>query len=534
MMRREFLVRSVFVGFLILATGGIVDAAGKEPGAVGMPSAGTVSARVFNPLAQRSARPPQEMRENLSRINPMRADVRAEELRAGPPGYADRSVPGEPEVVRSRLQMSQPFQDPMYPGISFTGWIPPDCHMAASPSHVLLVVNSHFQAFNTSNGGAAFSAVSMGDWFADVLVDNEFVFDPKAVWDPDSKRFLILGMSADFDTGASGWVISASQTSDPAGSWWIYRLDGTLDGSTPTSNWADYPGFGIDKKAVYMTANMFGPTSFAYTKCRIINKATLYAGGTLGWYDFFKLTDGSEYVFTLQAAQSSPSNSFNFLINSKWGNSSTRLTVWKITNPTSSKPTLKGWNLTVPSFSLPPNAKQKGGGIPINVGDDRLLNAVIRSGKLYTAHAIAANWGSGTVSAARWYELSVSGSTPKLLQSGTYGLDKYDYYYPVVLPDSAGNVYMVFNRSSQTEYVGVRATGRQAGDPVGQMDPSIQISAGKANYRNLDGQGRNRWGDYNGIALDAASTGKVWIFSEYAGSKTKWGTTFSRITFSSE
>lgn len=527
------------VAAVLLASAAFAAEVAMVPGAMGAPSGKGVAPKVLNPIvlsaaAAKSGRPT-EMSEGMMKINlPKDWSLKPVELEPTPhAGQQDSSVLPEAQQVPSNIRTEYPFQDPDYPGISFTGWFPPDCHMACGLSHVILVVNSSWCAYSKTNGSSAFSPIKFSDWFADVLVDDEFVFDPKVIYDADSKRYVILAMSLDSSTGASGWVISASQTSDPTGNWWVYRLDATLDGTTPTGNWADFPGFGVDKSAVYLTANMFGPSSFEYIKVRILNKSKLYSGASLPWYDFWKLNDGVEYSFTAQAAQSYPASSYNYLVASKYGNGVNRLTVWKITSPTSKKPSISYKNLTVPTYSLPVNARQKGGPVPINVGDVRLLNAVIRNGRMYTAHTIAYNWGSGTVSAIRWYEIQM-GSTPTLLQSGTYGVDKYFYYYPAIMPDASGNLYVVFNRSSSTEFVGIRAAGRKPGDGAGLLGSSTQLSAGTSYYVYLDNYGRNRWGDYNGNAKDPSTSGNVWVLSEYAKSKKTWATTFTKLTMALE
>jgi hypothetical protein len=40
------------------------------------------------------------------------------------------------------------------------------------------------------------------------------------------------------------------------------------------------------------------------------------------------------------------------------------------------------------------------------------------------------------------------------------------------------------------------------------------LKSGEDNYEIKDSRGRNRWGDYNGAALDPQN-GRVWIYSEY-------------------
>jgi hypothetical protein len=58
------------------------------------------------------------------------------------------------------------------------------------------------------------------------------------------------------------------------------------------------------------------------------------------------------------------------------------------------------------------------------------------------------------------------------------------------------------------------------------------LKAGEANYVKTFGGSRNRWGDYNGIAVDPANPDIVWMFAEYAASPDNtWGTWWGEVTF---
>lgn len=80
-----------------------------------------------------------------------------------------------------------------------------------------------------------------------------------------------------------------------------------------------------------------------------------------------------------------------YLLNSR-SNSGNSVTLWSLTNPVSTSPTLIKANVPVASYSLPPDASQCGGATALDTGDARLLNAVYRNGSLWTTQTIA--WGS--------------------------------------------------------------------------------------------------------------------------------------------
>src|SRR4029079_18702679 len=121
------------------------------------------------------------------------------------------------------------------------------------------------------------------------------VIDPVCLYDPENNRFVgaIATLAVDEDGGFNGKNpidVAVSNTSDPTGSWTIYRVpaqndgtDGTpnhgctLDGTAPGPCFQDYPHLGQDANGVYVTTNeydLFGPDFnaaqiFAFSKTQL-------------------------------------------------------------------------------------------------------------------------------------------------------------------------------------------------------------------------------------------------------------------------
>ena len=411
-----------------------------------------------------------------------------------------------------------------FPGIPATGWLPPDCTFAAGPSHVLASVNATVAVYGKT-GGAPLKQVTLTSWFSNVI-SNAKIFDPKALYDQHAGRWVLLAVALGPGSTDSFFLLSVSKSGDPLGPWFNYKLDATKDGTTSTTNWADYPGLGVDSKFLYLTANMFSfGGAFQYAKIRMIDKAAVYAGGVATFTDWVKMknADGS-MAFTIQPCHTYGAPTVEYLVNSVYPSgtgSQKTLTLWSISNSTTI-PVLTRQSITTNTFSLPPDAVQKGGGTPLDTGDTRVLNAVFRGGSVWCALTTAHNWGSGNAASIHWFQINATSGA--LTQQGVFGASGFHYFYPAVSPDSNGNMTMVFSRSGSTEFASVRYTGRKAGDPVGQLQSSALLKAGVANYTGLDGSGRNRWGDYAGIANDPADNLKTWIYSLYAAASNNWAT----------
>lgn len=407
-----------------------------------------------------------------------------------------------------------------FAGISATGWLPPDCTMAVGPNHVLASVNSSV-AFYTK-AGAPLLQRTLTQWFANI-VSGLTIFDPKALYDQHAGRWVLMAVAISNNPKVSMHLVSISSTADPMGTWRNYKFDAKLNGSTSTNNWADFPALGVDNRALYITSNMFAfGGAFQYTKVRVIPKAGPYAGGPAPYFDFWGMKNADNTMaFTLQPCHTFGAPQVEYLVNTAFP-SGNYLTVWQIVF-SGATPVLTRKQVAVSPYSLPPNADQPGGATPLNTGDVRALHAVFRGDSIWTSFTTAYRWGVGANRASvQWCQIRAA--APALVQQGVFGAATAHYFYPAVSPDSNGNVSMVFSRSSTTQFGSIGYTGRRATDPLGTLQASALLKVGTAKYVALDSGGRNRWGDYNGVAADPANGRVVWFYSEYASAVDTWGT----------
>jgi hypothetical protein len=397
-----------------------------------------------------------------------------------------------------------------FAGISYTGWRPPDCAVAVGPNHVVEVVNSSLAIYN-KNGTVARSEQTLESWFAPVS-PGSFIFDPKVVYDQGGGRFIMLALAKDNATQVSYYLIAVSQSSNATGGWWLYKLNAKVDGSNNTAFWADFPGLGYDALGVYITSNQYSfANAFQYAKMRILNKAVLYAGGGLGWYDFWNWTnlDGTK-VFTWKPAQTYGAAPAEYLLNTRSGGG-TSVTLWAVTNPTGTPGLSRQTTYGIGSYTPPPNACQFGGANLIATGDCRTQDVAWRGGYLYTGFSQAYTpAGQPTGSALRLLKLNTAANL--VTQNWIYYQSAAHFYYPAVTVNNVGVMYVAFNRSSCNSYVSVNAVTEVWVDPN-----YTTVKSGEGYY------GQDRWGDYNGISPDPG--GPVWVAAEYAkNSLVSWGT----------
>jgi len=419
-----------------------------------------------------------------------------------------------------------------FEGIDENGYIPSDAAIASNGGQVFYAVNDEYAIKNLLTGLVT-GPVTFSSFFSVLSLPSGTIYaDPRDVWDSYGNRFILVVDAINFSTWQAWVLVSVTQTSDPTGLWWTYHLDTTLDESTASTNFSDYPTLGLDPYAVYVGMNQysFATNAFQYAKLRILNKATLELGGSLGWHDFWGMTnpyDGS-LASTLQPSVTFTYTGTEYIMDSN-SSAGSYLTVWSVTNPLGT-PTLSGTYVTVPSYSLPPNARQSGTSTLIETGDSRLQQVVQRDGSLWTTLTTAANFGPGVQSIGEFFQINpVLLSTTTVAYVGWVGTD---FYYPSVAVDGLDRAIVIANCSSSSTYIDICASTRAPGDPINQTEPAQYVNYGWGPYVQLDSFGRNRWGDYTAAVLDPINPFAVWTLAEYPliGGNV-WGTRVNGLSY---
>ena len=411
-------------------------------------------------------------------------------------------------------------------GMGMTNAIPPDPHTAVGPNYIITTVNIQFAIFDKD--GNKIKTIDGTSWVTPSVPNPGVVTDPKVIYDHFSKRFVMVWLTINTTTSQTYWTVSVSHDSTPLGIWYTWALPSNLNGTTDAKNYGDYEGLGFDKDCIYITGNMF-PISggqFMYSKLRIIPKAQLYANtpGAIRWWDIWDIRvppNSSSNTFGLRPAIvfGSP-NEYYLIYNSN--QSGNQFSVFKLTNPITA-PVLTGVNVPVTNYGPAPDVNQLGGSGTnlIDGGSSQIRNEpVYRDGYLWAVHSVR-NPISSIYSSVHYVKIDVSAGTAK--EDFVFGDPGYWHNYPAVMVDKGQNMAITYSQSDTNSYIGAYYTSRLVTDPAG-LHPSKPLQTGKGNYVVTFSGTRNRWGDYNGIALDPADNNNIWMFTEFAAATNKWGT----------
>ncbi len=398
-----------------------------------------------------------------------------------------------------------------FPGIQNTPWNPPDCTLAVGPNYIVETVNMTV-AWYTRGGTLVFSQNldSSGDpGFFEGIGGGSFCFDPKVFYDHIDNRFVIVALET-YGTTQSWIDIAISDDEDPNGVWYKYRTNSVVTVGANTY-WVDYPGWGYDKDAYYVTGNLFGLNNggWAGVLFRTFKKPQLLGGQPAVYADIRDESAGS-----VQAAFHFGNNQAAYFASTEYNGSQMRVHAIKNAATT---PSLVFTTVNVPSYGFSAASPPTPGGGYVDAIDDRVYNVVWRDGDMYFGH----NAYTGGRNIARWYHLSTnnwptSGNVTSVEAGNLDPGGTLHSFYPALAVDKCKNVGVVLGTCSALQNPDVRVTGRRAGDPAGTMGAMTVVQTGP-------NTSTGRWGDYFGAILDPTDQQTFWYVGEYRG-PSGWGT----------
>jgi hypothetical protein len=306
---------------------------------------------------------------------------------------------------------------------------PPDQGMCAGNGYVVEAVNDVINVFDTAGNSVlpdntstnivsgfprnVNHAVDLNSFYGyppainrSTGVRGQFVTDPSCLYDAATQRFFVVVLTLETTpSGAFTLVnhldIAVSQTSNPTGSWNIYRIDVTNDGTNTGGvnggpYLGDYPHIGADANGFYITTNAYPwlHNGFSGAQVYAFSKAQLAAGApvvnmqridTSGMVNAPSDAGSTQPGFTVWPAQS-PGTQFStdnagteYFLSSNAADEAThpvagtggsyvsnQIVLWTLTN-TSSLNTVPAVSLSnkildVNTYALPPKQKQPGSG----------------------------------------------------------------------------------------------------------------------------------------------------------------------------
>ena len=403
--------------------------------------------------------------------------------------------------------------------------IPPDVGGAVGLTRVMDGHNNNYRIFNKSNGAVVSTLGTATFWAPSGETALNGLTDPRTLYDPYNNRWIAVMQSV--TTGAGDILVGVSQTSDPAGSWFLYRF---ATGAT-----IDFPNVGFNKNWIAVSINRYSNAGLFQRGITLIVNYPLARAGT-----------GSGVMVT-QAA------STHFCTSPCATYSSTSDTLYLVTHLTSSTGTYALDTITgtpsAPVYTAGGTQTRPGGGwvqpggnllpqsapnsgtstcgatpCPIETQDSQVRSApVYRGGFIYYAQTVGLPSSGLAHTAVQWTKLTTpsgsfadGGRIEDATATATNG-GKW-YVYPHIAVNSAGDFLVGYSQFSSAQHPAAGYSMHLAADAPGTIRDPVIYKAGEDYYHKTfsTATGRNRWGDFSAAQVDPSDDQTLWTLQEYA------------------
>ncbi len=476
---------------------------------------------------------------NRGRLLMNDADAAAKKAVTRASGEQDTSAPGSAPSVESGETSSLAA---VVGGHSFAGQnagnsTPSDATGAVGPASYIQMINTSARIYNR-NTEAVVATANLNQMAGNAATVNSF--DPQIIWDPSTKRFYYV-MDSIFSASDNKLAWGFSRTANPTdfsnNNWCKYLY-------TPAdpARFPDYPKLGDSHHFIIVGVNSFQPGFVgsdivaiskppAGTTCPAVSSFTI--GTTLD------LRDTSNFqTFTPVPSNQVDTNGTGYVVARNGGLPSNKLWFYNVARSGAGAPVFgPARGLTVPSYTVPPNASQPTFTQLLDTLDARPTQAV--QARNPNRGAIQSFWVQHTVkqtslnlAEVRWYEINPAPAAPVLLRSGKIRSATSHFYNAAISPDRRrdgatlqfGDSFVIhYNVSGSASGISPRIEARSSFNG-GALGGVIVVRNAAGPYRDFScpSAGQTcRWGDYAQASPDPRPTfagrGQVWGTSNYSG-----------------
>ncbi|HEX9494660.1 MAG TPA: hypothetical protein VGA38_02755 [Candidatus Limnocylindria bacterium] len=459
-----------------------------------------------------------------------------------------------PSVVAGALHLADVFRGPA----SHNNAGSPDSGIAAGPQHLVITTNDEIQL--RTKVGDILAQRPLLDFFTAALAPGEgYVGDPSVAFDPGSARFFVVASSnphqrqhCALGSCLSHLVLAISRGAAPSTldgrDWMFSSSDLTLDQDRPTQTQSDWNKIAVSDRAVMISAQpeslaegtSAGATITPSLKIRVFDRDTLFRGATAPpWQDFIvpNALPGFDVAFVFQASTNVDTSGRAYFASLDARDCG--LTVWAVEGTV---PSAQLTSRRVPwdaPCATPLGIVQPAPGIPIHdSGLKFYANLINRGGSLWGVYTMRLRQGAfaSQPSYLRWFQLDISTwpAPPRLIQQGLVGDGSFSLAFPALTVSARGDIAMVFNRVSGTEYASAYYAGRLAADPPGALRPMAPLKVGTSIVNCIAAavSGRNAFADYSGAAIDPLDD-TAWFIAQAAtpGGSCEWVTFIGHVDY---
>ncbi|MBC8098567.1 MAG: hypothetical protein H7Y11_03935 [Armatimonadetes bacterium] len=426
----------------------------------------------------------------------------------------------------------------------FSGVNPSDNVGDVGLAHYVQAINgaggSLITIYNKADGTVAVPQFELDEQTVSGLCD-EGAGDPIILFDQYAQRW----MWAEFSGVGNGLCVYISNTSDPTGSFSGYAF--------ATSQFPDYPKFGVWSDAYWVTTNESAPAVYAMERDQMVlglpADIIRVTAPPLGGFGFQALTPSDADGATLppvglptvlmrhnddeahEPGSNNPAEDYieTFTATVDWGTN-----VLTLSAP--SQIAVADFDSRLCDLFTFSCLGQPNGGVGLDPLREVIMHRLqYRNFDTYEtwvgSFATDLTFEPGTTAedqaGTRWFEIRASGSGLSLHQEGLIeGGDDVSRWMSSIALDGSGNLAVGYNVVDyDNTFPGMRYTGRLATDPLNVMTQGENsVIEGVASNASI------RWGDYNSVNVDPVDECTFWFTSNYSPAA-QWRTRLATFKF---
>lgn len=406
--------------------------------------------------------------------------------------------------------------------------IPPDVDGAVGLTRILQGLNNNYRILDKSTG-AVISTVGTATFWAPTGATLNALTDPRTLYDPYNHRWITQMQTFE---SSGDILIGVSQTSDPSGTWFLYRFN--------TGVSIDFPIVGFNKNWIVVGINRY---SAGGTFQRGITLVVDYPQARAGTGSGTIFTQSANTHFCSAPCVTYSSTSDTEYVVTHLSSASATYALDRITGTPSAPVYTAGGTLTrsggawvQPSGNILPQSAPNSGTsacgatpCPIEVQDAQIRSApVFRNGSIWYTQTVGLPSSGLTHAAAQWTRITTPGGAfaegGRLEDAAATSTNGGKWYaFPHIAVNAAGEFMIGFSQFSSSQHPGAGYAMHLAGDAAGTLRDALIYHAGEDYYHKTFSTtaGRNRWGDFSKVQVDPDDV-TLWAVQEYG--KTRTGT----------
>lgn len=433
-------------------------------------------------------------------------------------------------TTQRAVRASDPVTGTMMEGNQMGNGVPNDNDMAISDEgFIVSVINSTIMMYDTQ-ADTLMKNISLGAFTLPLNIQQS-KFDPKIIYDPMMKRFILVFLNGS-TYSTSKVIICFSTTSNPTDPWNMYKLTGN-----PLNNdtWSDYPVVGISNMDLFIGVNTFtnGSTNnsgFTEGCFWQIGLAEGYNGDSLQTAYYHDILAPNDTLFNITPIPSGAENlnlDMFLLSNKNVSATSDSVYLLHISNPLAfGTPTLTATSLqSDKSWFVPVDAEQPNGNF-FDTGDSRILGGFQVGDQIQYVHCTT----DTTTGLTGIYHGMIYDLYTNPVLKGRVFLDSSHYIgYPNIawtaVDTNDCRSIITFDYVSSTDPGGFAAIMFDSDSSYSNI---INLKSGNSYVDVISGTDE-RWGDYSGIQRKYNEPCKIWAAGHYGKSSSSNGTWIAEV-----